>query len=172
MTRLLLGLALVLSVGCNKPSGGDCRKAIANMQVLLGTEHLAHDSDIEGEVRRCKGSSKKKAVDCAIAAKSIDDLRACDFMRIPANTGKTPDAGSAIGSGTGSATGSASGSGSGSTLGSGSATGSGSAMGSAGTSAGSGLGSAIAAGTTAGSAAGSGSATGPGPATGSGSATK
>ena len=134
MTRLLLGLALLVSVlmfGCTKPSGADCRKAIGNMQLLMGTEHLAHDSDIEGEVRRCRGGSKKKAVQCAIAATSLDELRGCDFMHVPAKLGSGS---AAMGSGsaaTGSGTGSGAASGSGAATGSGAAaTGSGTVTGS------------------------------------------
>ncbi len=80
-----LGLIVVLvsATACNKPSEDDCRKALANMQSLLGTEYLSKNSDIQGEVRRCKGGSSKKAVTCAIAAKTLDELRACDFMKVP-----------------------------------------------------------------------------------------
>ncbi len=80
---LILGLGLGLGVGCSKPSEDDCRKALANMQSLLGTEFVSKNEDIQGEVRRCRGGSSKKAVECAIQAKSLDDLRACDFMHVP-----------------------------------------------------------------------------------------
>jgi hypothetical protein len=53
------------------------------MQSLLGTEYISKNTDMQGEVRRCKGGSSKKAVSCAIAAKTLDDLRACDFMKVP-----------------------------------------------------------------------------------------
>ncbi len=85
----LLGLVLVAItgfgglVGCTKPSDENCRKALQNMQVILGTENLNDKSGMEGEVRRCKGGSRREAVDCAIKAKSLEDLRACDFMKIP-----------------------------------------------------------------------------------------
>lgn len=75
--------AALASVGCNKPSDDDCKKAIANMQSLLGTEFIAKNSDMQGEVRRCRGGSSRKAVECAIAAKSLDELKACDFMHVP-----------------------------------------------------------------------------------------
>lgn len=83
ITSLGLIAALVLGTACSKPSEEDCRKALANMQVLMGTEHLAQNSDMQGEVRRCKGGSTKEAVACAIAAKSLADLSACDFMKVP-----------------------------------------------------------------------------------------
>nr|MDQ3340426.1 hypothetical protein [Myxococcota bacterium] len=147
-TSLLLLLSLVLAIvaaGCNKPSDAACRKAIANMRSLMGTDGPTSNTDVEGDIRRCKGGSTKKAVDCAGNALTLDDLRACDFMKIPArSTGSaTTGSGSATGSATGSAPGSAAGS-AGSSAGSapGSAGGSGSASGSAGATPGSAAGSA------------------------------
>ncbi len=83
ITSLGLIAALVLGTACSKPSEEDCRKALNNMQVLMGTEYVAKNEDMQGEVRRCRGGSSKKSVDCAIAAKSLGDLRACDFMHVP-----------------------------------------------------------------------------------------
>ena len=68
ITSLGLVVALVLGTACSKPSEDDCRKALSNMQSLLGTEYISKNSDIQGEVRRCKGGSSRKAVACAIAA--------------------------------------------------------------------------------------------------------
>jgi hypothetical protein len=83
ITSLGLIVALACGSACNKPSEDDCRKALSNMQALLGTEYLSKNSDIQGEVRRCKGGSSKKAVECAIAAKTLEELRACEFMKVP-----------------------------------------------------------------------------------------
>ncbi len=81
---LLVAVALLGPVGlgaCNKPAAEDCRKAILNMENLLGTTHVGKaDGDLEGEVRRCKGGSSKDAVACAIAATSVDQLKACGFL--------------------------------------------------------------------------------------------
>lgn len=82
----LLTAATVLfafATGCSKPSEDSCRRAISNMQQLLGTEHLTAGQDLNGEIRRCRGGSSQKAVDCAIAAKTLDELRACEFMKVP-----------------------------------------------------------------------------------------
>ena len=65
---------------CNKPEAEDCRKAIVNMQKLLGTDAAAKNVDNEGEVRRCKGGSTREAVACAIKANTVDELKACQFM--------------------------------------------------------------------------------------------
>ena len=79
---VVLGAVLgVASLGaCNKPEADDCRKAIANMQKLLGTDAAAKNVDNEGEVRRCKGGSSRQAVACAIKATTLDELKACEFM--------------------------------------------------------------------------------------------
>lgn len=85
MTRKLLAVVLVV-VGlgaCDKPSEVDCRKAIANMQTLLGTDKLLATEDLQAAVRRCKGSSSKKSVQCAIDATSIDALDKCGLMPVP-----------------------------------------------------------------------------------------
>jgi hypothetical protein len=87
MKRIVLfGLFGVLAA-CNKPSSDDCRKALTNIQHLLGTENLVKVADFEGEVRSCKGGSTKEAVACAIAAQSIDELNKCEFQK----TGKKSD---------------------------------------------------------------------------------
>lgn len=66
---------------CNKPQAEDCRKAIQNMQTLLGTANVGKEAvDIEGEVRRCKGGSSREAVACAENATTLDQLKACGFM--------------------------------------------------------------------------------------------
>ena len=69
MTRLAMLIVAVVSLGCTtKPSEEECRKAITNMQVLMGTETLRDAELVESQVRRCKGGSTKKSVDCAINA--------------------------------------------------------------------------------------------------------
>jgi hypothetical protein len=93
MTRLLLLAVLaVASLGaCDKPTPEACRKALVNMQHLLGTEGGNDTSEIEGEVRRCRGASSKEAVECASKATTLDELKACKFMNVP---GKAPASGS------------------------------------------------------------------------------
>ena len=87
MTRIAsLVLAVVTVLGltaCEKPTPEDCRKALLNMQHLLGTESLNTTASLEGEVRRCRGGSRRTAVACAIKATTLDELRACDFEKVP-----------------------------------------------------------------------------------------
>jgi hypothetical protein len=128
MKRLLavtiLAAASVLSLGaCNKPSEDSCRKALANMQRLMGTENVRDPAALEGEVRRCKGGSKKAAVDCAIKAQTFDELKQCKFYDLPdsilpsnlRNGSAATGTGSAM-SGSGAAGSAMSGSASGSTM--------------------------------------------------------
>jgi hypothetical protein len=120
MTRWFLAVAVMVGVsaaGCNKPEEGDCRKAIRNMQRLLGTDKLDPQSqNIEGAVRKCRGASKKESVECAIQAQTLQQLMDCPFakeMKIqPLDDGS--GAGSAAGSGSAPAPAPGSGSGPGS----------------------------------------------------------
>ena len=80
MKRFLFVLAALAPLGagaCNKPTPEDCRKAITNMERLLGTEAAARSTDNDGEVRRCRGGSTKESVTCAIKATTLDELKAC-----------------------------------------------------------------------------------------------
>jgi hypothetical protein len=73
-------LGLLLLAACNKPEADDCRKALQNMQEILGTDQMKNNVDIESEVRRCKGGSSKESVACAMAAKTLPELQQCNFM--------------------------------------------------------------------------------------------
>lgn len=91
MKRFLFVFAALAPLGtgaCNKPTQEDCRKAISNMERLLGTEAAARNTDIEAEVRRCRGGSTKEAVACANKATTLDELNACGFRGAK---GKKPD---------------------------------------------------------------------------------
>ena len=69
------------SSACNKPTEEDCRKAIANMQKLLGTDNLSQTEDLAARSGAAAAARSKEAVECAIKATSLDELRACDFMK-------------------------------------------------------------------------------------------
>jgi hypothetical protein len=106
LATILTTVLLALGAGaCDKPSSDDCEKALRNMQRILGTDSFNSDTaTIQGEVRRCRGASSKKAVACAIKAETLDDLNNCDFEKLGKHGGINL-AGS--GSGSGSAVGSA-----------------------------------------------------------------
>ena len=82
MKRVAIGV-LFAAAACNKPEADDCRKALENMQHILGTENISKNGDNEGDIRRCRGGSSKEAVACAIKATTKADLQACDFMKTP-----------------------------------------------------------------------------------------
>lgn len=88
MKRFLLAttamLGLVGMSACDKPTADDCKAAIENMQKLLGTNATSQAEANLGEIRRCKGGSKREAVACAKAATTLDQLKACQFMTKPA----------------------------------------------------------------------------------------
>ena len=112
----LLGLGG--TVGCNKPSPGKCREAILNIQTLLGTDKSLGNFDLEGEVRRCRGGSKRESVECASKATTIEELRKCDGWQNAKFVGTTTEpTGAAAGSATGSGSAAGSGSGAGSATG-------------------------------------------------------
>lgn len=90
MKRFLFILAALAPLGtgaCNKPTPEDCRKAILHWEELLGTDTTSRNTDIEAEVRRCRGGSTKEAVTCVLDAKTLDELNACNFR----GKGKKPD---------------------------------------------------------------------------------
>ena len=76
MKLIALGVVALIISGCDKPSEESCRRAILNMQKLRGSE--SRDTDIEGQVRRCRGGSTKKSVKCKTNAKTVEDLEACE----------------------------------------------------------------------------------------------
>jgi len=85
MKRFLLVVVTISGLGglgaCNKPQAEDCRKALHNMQALLGTAAVGKEtSDFESDVRMCKGGSTKESVACAERATTLDELKACGFM--------------------------------------------------------------------------------------------
>jgi hypothetical protein len=85
MKRFVLVAAAVVSLGtmsaCDKPTAEDCRRAIANMQKLLGADVTGlRTTENEGEVRRCKGGSTKASVACAKNATTAAELKSCEFM--------------------------------------------------------------------------------------------
>ena len=90
MKRFLFVLAALAPLGtgaCNKPTPEDCRKAILHWEELLGTGTTSSNTDIEAEVRRCRGGSRSETVACVLNAKTLDELNACNFR----GKGKKPD---------------------------------------------------------------------------------
>ena len=103
--RYLLSFVAAMSVfvlagACNKPSEESCKTALHNIQKLLGTGSLTSAENLGGAVRRCRGASKREAVQCAIDATSIEQLEKCSFYAdMVAAEAKAAAAGSGSGSG-------------------------------------------------------------------------
>ena len=100
LIRLGFGLSFSLALlNCKgRPSDADCKKAIANIQALLGTDKSLSGYDLEGQVRRCRGGARVESVRCAIAAKTLDQLAACNLVDVSVARGSanpTPATGSA-----------------------------------------------------------------------------
>jgi hypothetical protein len=83
MNRLVMLFALGAALtACNKPTPESCRKAMLNMEHILGTDNLnGSKNDLEGDVRQCRGGSTKEAVECASLAQTKEDLVKCDFYK-------------------------------------------------------------------------------------------
>lgn len=82
MKRTLVTLLFggLLATACNKPSEEQCLQAIENVRRIMGTDSTSKDlkRETDDALRRCKGGSTKKSVECAIAAKTRDDLLKCE----------------------------------------------------------------------------------------------
>lgn len=81
--KKLLCLAFICAglAACDKPSDTDCKKAIANIRLLLGTDKMTEDTGQSAAwVRSCQGSAKKSSVKCAMEASTVDQLKRCGLL--------------------------------------------------------------------------------------------
>ncbi len=65
------------SAACNRPSEADCQLALSNIRRILGTENNDFGKSPDVALRACRGNGRKESVACAIRAKTVDDLNAC-----------------------------------------------------------------------------------------------
>jgi len=72
-----LVLLLLLLAACGKPSEEDCRRALLNVQKIRGLSDSPNAPDPEPAVRKCRSTASKTQVDCLIAARSQQDIDAC-----------------------------------------------------------------------------------------------
>ncbi len=69
------------SIGCDKPTAGECKKAILNIRKVLGTNEQSEFASQTGAwVRSCRGSAKRKAVTCAMESASVEALKGCGLI--------------------------------------------------------------------------------------------
>ena len=79
LSRWLPLAAVLVLVGCDHPTEADCRKAVENIDHLTGGgDATDRGRDTEEAVRSCRSRSSTAAVRCIIAAKSVEDLAACE----------------------------------------------------------------------------------------------
>lgn len=81
MAALALALAFALpSAACDsrKPSEPACEQAVENIRRLTGLEKTDIGADPKAMVRSCRARSTRESVQCAIAAQTLEDLRACE----------------------------------------------------------------------------------------------
>jgi hypothetical protein len=91
-TALVAGLTLATSLAaCDKPQEKDCKEAVANIRRIYGTQGIDYGADPQAMVRSCRGSASRDSVRCFIAAKSIEDLNACEGGTFTDMFGDEPD---------------------------------------------------------------------------------
>lgn len=97
MMRLLLAALLALAA-CDKPTPESCRKALVNMRHILGNDSQTDEAQLASQVRACRGGSSKASVECATKAANKEDLKKCQFYKVPdeppAGSGSAGSAGS------------------------------------------------------------------------------
>ena len=82
--KKILSIAFIAAAlaACSKPSETECKKAIANIRALLGTDKLTEDTGQSAAwVRSCQGSAKKESVKCAMEASTLDQLKRCGLLK-------------------------------------------------------------------------------------------
>jgi hypothetical protein len=78
MTRVLIGVLLLLGAGCStRPSEEACEKAVNNIRKLTGQSHSEVGADKRAAVRSCRAQSSKDTVECMAEARTADELFKC-----------------------------------------------------------------------------------------------
>lgn len=75
---VLVGALNLAMSGCERPKEEDCKRAIANIRRIYGTENSEVAISPQAMVRSCRGSSSAESVQCFINAKSKEDLSKCE----------------------------------------------------------------------------------------------
>lgn len=75
---VLIAWSAAALAACGKPKAEDCEKAVANIRSIYGTAGIDFGVSPEAAVRSCRGSANRASVQCMIAAKTMEDLRACE----------------------------------------------------------------------------------------------
>ncbi len=77
-TLALVGTCALGACESTKPSKERCTLAVENIRKIYDSENSDVGAKPETMIRSCRNQSSKEAVECMIAAKSVDDLVACE----------------------------------------------------------------------------------------------
>ena len=69
---------VALTLGCNKPSEADCKKAVSNIRTLTGTTRDDFGVKPQAAIRSCRGNASKASVKCAMKAATLEELEQCE----------------------------------------------------------------------------------------------
>lgn len=75
---LSLGLVVGLSACARKPSEEECKVAVENIRKLTGQTHSEGGVDPKAAIRSCRSHSTLETVKCQTAAKTLDEMAACE----------------------------------------------------------------------------------------------
>jgi hypothetical protein len=83
MIRALLMTAAVACASlacaaCDRPSEKKCQEAVDNIQKITKTDEHAIGPDPRAAVRSCQANASKDAVECMIAAQTLEELVKCE----------------------------------------------------------------------------------------------
>jgi hypothetical protein len=74
--RFVSLLLLLAAAACDKPSEALCQQALDNINKIYGLN--PEKAETRPFVSKCRSQSKKKSVECMIAAKTKEEVEACE----------------------------------------------------------------------------------------------
>jgi hypothetical protein len=69
---------LLLAPACDRPSQGDCEKAVDHIRNLYGTAEDEAGVSRAAAIRSCRGNADKDSVDCVLGARTKEELSRCE----------------------------------------------------------------------------------------------
>jgi len=75
---LAVCLGIGAATGCSSGNEAGCRKAIKNIFKITGMDKGSSGPNVDAAVRSCRANASGDAIDCMIAAKTLDDLSKCE----------------------------------------------------------------------------------------------
>jgi len=79
IAALALAFTLTTLPGCSRTGNEErCREAIRNIIRITGLDKGGSGPDEHAAIRSCRANASSDAIDCMIAAKTMDDLAKCE----------------------------------------------------------------------------------------------